>query len=636
MNKQRRIPILWILIVHLTLLSLWNTPTLAQTNIDSASINKLIKEANDSLYNNPDKTINLAEQAVAAANKINFPKGLALALDIKGYANAIEGKTKEAMDCYKSALEIASHNNLQIIIANINTDIALLYSNKGDYINALKANQVASLIYNQLADSIRLARSYANMGSNNHYLGNYSAAISLLLHAKKIASENKAQAFAGQLLNSVASNYIMLKEYPTALAYLKNAMTCLDSAKVGHEICFLNLGTCYDKMNQPDSALYYTRLALHVFKETKNTKNEIHALINLGDMHLKQKQYDSAFTYFSESYELSQKTEYNFGLESSYKNLASVYATKNDYKKAYELTIKSQILHDSSVNEEKVKALTELSAKFEQKETEQKNQLLLKEVALQQLTIQRKNLMLYGSLVLLLVLAAGTMLSFRHNRLLSEQKLMRLEQQQLQAQMNPHFMYNALNAIQQFIVLHDIANANKYLADFALLMRQTLDNSKDGNITLKREIEYLSNYLSFEHLRFEDKFEFELIFDPNSDIMNIEIPAMIIQPFVENAIKHGLCNLVDSKGYLQIEFYKSSTFLCCEIDDNGIGMAKSQQLKANQFIKHQSHGIDLTRKRLELVSKMKNKEYHIEIINKNESVNPTTGTTIIIKFPLES
>ena len=635
MNKQRRIPIFWILIVHLTLLSLWNTPILAQ-NFDSASINKLIKEANDSVYNNPDKSINLAGQAATAANKINYPKGIALALDIEGYAHAVEGKPKEAMDLYKRALVIAGNNNLQKISGTINTDIALLYSNNGDYINALKANQMAAMIFNLLADSIRMARSYANMGSNNHYMGNYSAAISLLLHAKKIASENKAHAFTGELLNSVASNYIMLKEYPAALAYLKDAMVYLDSGKAGHEKCFLNLGTCYDKMNQPDSALYYTRLALHVFKETKNTKNEIHALINLGDMHLKQKHYDSAFTYFSKSYELSQKTEYNFGLESSYKNLASVYATKNDYKKAYELTIKSQILHDSSVNEEKVKALTELSAKFEQKETEQKNQLLLKEVAVQQLTIQRKNLMLYGSLVLLLVLAAGTMLSFRHNRLLSEQKLMRLEQQQLQAQMNPHFMYNALNAIQQFIVLHDIANANKYLADFALLMRQTLDNSKDGNITLKREIEYLSNYLSFEHLRFEDKFEFELIFDPNSDIMNIEIPAMIIQPFVENAIKHGLCNLVDSKGYLQIEFYKSSTFLCCEIDDNGIGMAKSQQLKANQFIKHQSHGIDLTRKRLELVSKMKNKEYHIEIINKDEAENQTTGTTIIIKFPLES
>jgi sensor histidine kinase YesM len=213
---------------------------------------------------------------------------------------------------------------------------------------------------------------------------------------------------------------------------------------------------------------------------------------------------------------------------------------------------------------------------------------------------------------------------------------MEMELKSLYAQMNPHFIFNCLNSIQRFVMENDKLNANKYLADFAQLMRQTLDNSKDGIITLTNEVEYLENYISFEHMRFKDKFSYAIEVDPGIQRDRIELPSMIIQPFVENAIRHGLNNLEKRPGLLRIRFYRRKNFLYCMVDDNGIGMDEAQKLKERAFIKYQSHGMDLTRKRLALVSKMQRDDYKIFVTSKRGSDKNPEGTTVIIKFPLQS
>jgi LytS/YehU family sensor histidine kinase len=137
-------------------------------------------------------------------------------------------------------------------------------------------------------------------------------------------------------------------------------------------------------------------------------------------------------------------------------------------------------------------------------------------------------------------------------------------------------------------------------------------------------------------MRFEDKFTYAVECVPDINIDTVEIPSMIIQPFVENAIRHGLVNLETRKGLLKIRFYKKDDLLFCEVDDNGIGMEEAQKLKAQTFIKYQSHGMDLTQQRLLLVSKMYSKDYKITIVNKTGKDNSQEGTTIIIKFPLQA
>jgi LytS/YehU family sensor histidine kinase len=182
-----------------------------------------------------------------------------------------------------------------------------------------------------------------------------------------------------------------------------------------------------------------------------------------------------------------------------------------------------------------------------------------------------------------------------------------------------------------------VKNASKYLSGFAALMRQTLENSKESTITLKKELSYLKNYLALEMMRYEDKFDYEIICADIPD--TIEIPPMIIQPFIENAIRHGLCYLKERKGKLYIRFYLSSIGrkgekqLICEIDDNGIGREQSQKLKLVNETHYESKGMELTRQRLELVSRNTGSEYVIEVKDKKNEHGEPEGTTIIIKFP---
>ena len=267
---------------------------------------------------------------------------------------------------------------------------------------------------------------------------------------------------------------------------------------------------------------------------------------------------------------------------------------------------------------------------------ENKNASLKKEADLQKLRLQHKDILLYGGGAFVALLLASGLLLVRHNKLRTNQKLILLEQKQLLAQINPHFIFNCLNSVQQFVVQNDTENANKYLADFAMLMRQTLDNSKDFTIPLYREIEYLENYLSLESIRFEDVFSYKITCAEDVDTNAVEIPSMIIQPYVENAINHGLTNLEGKAGILNINFFKKENYLFCEVDDNGIGMENAEKFKEQTFIKHQSRGMEMTRQRLALVSKLNSTDYEVAVINKKNSNGLSEGTTIVIKFPIKA
>ncbi len=192
------------------------------------------------------------------------------------------------------------------------------------------------------------------------------------------------------------------------------------------------------------------------------------------------------------------------------------------------------------------------------KDIEATNKSLQKENELQRLKLQRKNMLIYGSAGFVLLMFVFVILYFRHSRLRTAQEKTELEQRQLRAQMNPHFVFNCLNSIQHFVVAGDVRNANKYLTGFAQLMRQTLEHSKAGTITLRKELAYLENYITLELMRYENKFSASITCADDIDPDGIEIPAMIVQPFIENAIRHGICYLENVPGELSVRFYKKN------------------------------------------------------------------------------
>jgi len=214
-------------------------------------------------------------------------------------------------------------------------------------------------------------------------------------------------------------------------------------------------------------------------------------------------------------------------------------------------------------------------------------------------------------------------------KVLTEKRITELEMQALKAQINPHFIFNCLNSIKGFIYDKDYTQADKYLDKFSDLMRSTIDNSDASIISLKDELSYLGNYLLLEKLRFEDKFDYRFEVDPSIDQKNIFVPAMLMQPYVENAIRHGMRFLENRMGRIIISAKLESNFLVCEIDDNGIGRKKAIELKSNMRIEYQSKGMNISNRRAEL--------YHIEqkVLDKKDEAGNASGTSIIVKIPLE-
>jgi len=213
------------------------------------------------------------------------------------------------------------------------------------------------------------------------------------------------------------------------------------------------------------------------------------------------------------------------------------------------------------------------------------------------------------------------------------QKMTDLESTALKSQMNPHFIFNCLNSIQQFIFTGDIAASNKYIAGLGKLIRTTLNNSSKPFVYLNDEAAYLSSYLLLEKMRFGEKINYALEIDPSIDSSQVLIPPMLIQPFVENAIKHGLEHKTGSKGFVRIKMQKENDMLVIMVEDNGIGRKASAE-KTKRHVGFPSKGMSLTEDRISIMNKLYKGTTSVTITDLNDGTEGATGTLITIKMPL--
>ena len=218
-----------------------------------------------------------------------------------------------------------------------------------------------------------------------------------------------------------------------------------------------------------------------------------------------------------------------------------------------------------------------------------------------------------------------------------QRKLALLEQQALQAQMNPHFIFNCLNSIQHYFLNNDSQKANRYLTLFASLVRETLYFSGRQSVRISEEVNYLKRYLEMEQMRFGEHFVYSVYVDPDLQADFIEMPALLLQPYIENAIRHGIRHKSEGVGKLDLAFQLENDYLCCSIKDNGIGRSKSEAMKGRQHIEYQSKGMELGQKRVDILNEISGgKPIEIQVIDETDTNGNATGTTVIIKMPLNN
>ena len=195
----------------------------------------------------------------------------------------------------------------------------------------------------------------------------------------------------------------------------------------------------------------------------------------------------------------------------------------------------------------------------------------------------------------------------------------------LRAQMNPHFIFNAINSVQYFMTSNDPQSSQKYLSKFARLIRYVLDNSKPGAIPLGNEIDALKLYMDLEALRFGGRFTYTVLITENIDLNYVQIPSMLIQPYVENAIWHGIMHK-KGDGKITISITMKDAVLTCIVEDNGIGRLKSKEMKSSESLAYHSIGMSVTKERIELISKLNNIKPRVNIFDLYETKPLSTAS----------
>lgn len=246
---------------------------------------------------------------------------------------------------------------------------------------------------------------------------------------------------------------------------------------------------------------------------------------------------------------------------------------------------------------------------------------------------------IWGIILGLLIIASWFIIKIRikkikelaNQELLREKQLLELEQLALRSQMNPHFIFNSLNSIQQYIFAGDVMEANRFITEFSSLVRQTFYISSKKFIPLEEEIKYLETYLTLEQVKYEHVFNFQLI-TGTGITEDIPVPPLLVQPFIENSIRHGVLNLKNEHGKILVSFAIENNHLLCIVEDNGIGRETARKLKAATASTHQSKGMEMVQKRIDSLNNIYNSDITVsieDIIEENK-----TGTRVKLKLPL--
>lgn len=432
---------------------------------------------------------------------------------------------------------------------------------------------------------------------------------------------------------------------------------------------YFNLIETFGTIEMLDSARYYAHLAIEKSKEIGYQFGENLFLTQLSHIELKAENNKAAINYathfledldktFPENFDLMitafgrlAKANVNLGnykKAKTYVDSAMVYAEKcasffcqrhaleaaiyvfestDDFQNAFHFQKQYQSFNDSIINQEKLSQLQVMQSLYETEKNERQLEQLNHQNEAQRYKLHRRSLLIIG-ISSLGVLGLLTLYFYSQQRVLkANQTVYETEQRLLRLQINPHFLFNALSSIQTYLFKkEDMPKAVHYLSRFAELMRQVLEYSRETYISLEDEIRTLENYLSLQQLRYNHSFDYEIEVAPGINRWETQIPPILAQPFVENAIEHGKVHLIEN-GIIKVNFREEGKNLILTVEDNGIGREQAQQVAPKK--KYKSLATAITQDRIQVLSQLAKKQFSFNIIDL-----PEQGTRVVFQFPL--
>ena len=586
----------------------------------------------------------------------------------------------KSIDKIREALLIADDNNNK-------SQLAESYHVLGDVYMNLKQFDLAASNYKVSVDNIKnttvqlkLAEAYL---LNNNFTKSETA-YKTVLKGRGISDNQKISAFKG-----LGDVYLRLKKSSAAIVQYRKALELAQKQKNTAQITelntkisnafevegniiqaeqFLNLAKTNVKTQSPKEEAIQSQRAAEFYSRNNNVDKEVEqrkqtlknleeadleevvsedvvlnkpkAKLDLGNALLKQNNLGEAIPILEQSADEAEKNDDIFTQKDAVQRLSEAYASLGDDNKALSNYQKFVSLVDEiyQQKEAEIARIATLNRDLSEKQnritslekdrelSESKYQLNQTENRLTIENDRRQKIIIYallGGLLLLLFSLFWMLRSNKQRRLANN--LLALKS--LRTQMNPHFIFNALNSVNSFIAQNDERTANRYLTDFSTLMRSVLNNSEEDFISLENEIELLELYLKLEHSRFKDKFDYELTVDKNIDQGQFQIPPMLLQPYVENAVWHGL-RYKKEKGFLKVSLDKvDEETIKIEIADNGIGRAKSKALKTEHQKKQKSKGMQNIKQRIKILNQMYKDKVDVFI---EDMYDDKSGTKVVL------
>ena len=584
-----------------------------------------------------EKSLEYSEQALTYSEETGNERGVARAYLMMGNGYNEKNNYTKALKYQQQALEIFDKIHDTAAIGVTYNNLGMNYHNLGQYKMAIEQYNNSYQIANRLKNKKNLYFSLNNIGIIYHDWAKFEMALEYYQNALKIAQETDNKSYIGISLQNIGVAYQKLGNYNKALEYLDRSLEVSNQIGdiKGKFNTFINTGDIFIKIQDNQKAIESFENALKTCKESGNKNNVALASLKLGEVFTKEKQYEKALPFLKEALKLAEEIEETKLIKDVHKALSDYYFEINDYKNAYSNYIKYSEIKDTIYNRDSRREITEMQTLYELDKKE-------KEIEIQDLKIERQQNRFYyiiSALGLLLILAALLFnrykLKQKHFRIELEKKNIDIEQRLLRTQMNPHFIFNSLNSINSFITDNNSDSAQSFLSKFARLMRYILENSRKTFVPVEDEINTLDLNMQLEQLRFDNKFDFEINVHEDIDQEYTFIPPMLIQPFIENAIIHGMAGKT-GKGQIKVGLKPEGSLMLCTIEDNGIGRKKAMEIKRKSGKKkHRSLGMKVTQERLDILNEKSKEKVYFEFVDlKDESGNPV-GTKVVLKIPFE-
>ncbi|WP_126653940.1 tetratricopeptide repeat-containing sensor histidine kinase [Chryseobacterium aureum] len=546
-------------------------------------------------------------------------------------------KLKKAMDTKNEPAQADSYYN-----------IGETFFNGGNFPKSEEYYTKAKKLYEKLNDKAniekatrRLAQSQEKQNKITPAISNYSMAAQMGYSEKSKAvnsndvarlsspiPELKAEAIQNNInLTKKENEQGDLAESYSQLADVNLKQKDVSSAEE-------NLNTAYkiSKKEAPQQALAINQKLADLYVENKNFEKAIEAkkkvlkedfvkensqekvnqIQELADIYIKKNDPEEAVDLLKNAYGIALDKGHTLEAQRSVKKLDSLYAISGNMDASVQLyrdflgKLPLLVSKDRSLVNNKILEDTEQRISQLEKEKELKDEL-----------IRKKNLFNYGLIGALMLLTGLIVFIFRMLKKV-QIKNKKIALQSLRREMNPHFIFNSLNSVNHFIATNNELEANQYLTRFSKLMRGVMENSTQDFIPFQQELDLLQNYLALEKTRFTDKFDYEIEVDENLNRQNLQVPGMLIQPFLENAVWHGLRYRAD-KGFLKLSFQKSESHLKIIIEDNGIGIEESKKQKTRHQKTREGRGMKNTLERIQLLNDLYKKEITCSVKDKENS-----------------